>query len=271
MICRGILFFTVIYTATLSALIVEYEKPNTTSETAWEAVQPYLLPFNAPIRKTLDEIFSTSRVTADRESFTRAGFRLTPDQGLHVVVASHKELEGFLVKVIFDQIVCDAEDPLCDAPDLGEDWEQWIRRIQGERIIREGIAKLDYKKYFKVPFQWIYPLPNGPEAPQSEGYYPRSFIFIAEDMQLASPDHNTRFYKKMDKSLIKAIFTITTQYGLEDCCNKFNLPLCEDGKLAFIDTETFYQWPVNYHRMVEFISSTKHKYWNKLKKKRELK
>lgn len=261
---RWFLFFAIFCVAALSASSEEYEKPNTASDEAWEAVQPYLLPADSYVRKILDDLFSSSRITSDRESLEEAGFVLTPHQGLHVIVASHGFLNGFLVKVIVDKYNFHAEG-------LGEDWEQWIRRIEGEKLIREAIVRLGYKKYFKVPRQWIYPLPNGPEIHELKNYYPKSFVLVTEDMQLAPSEKNTKFYRHLSKSLMKAIFTITTELGLSDCCNKYNVPLCKDDKLAFIDTETFHQWPVDYHRMIEFLSPDRRKYWEKLRKEQDSK
>lgn len=237
---------------------VAYEVPEEVSEECWASVQPYFLPVNDNLRVRLDRIFSASRVTADRKSLEAAGFELTPDQGLHVVVASHRDLKGYLVKVILDKY-----DP--NTAGKGEDWQHWIKRIEGERVIRLAINDLGYKKYFKVPRQWIYPLPRGPKCPEKEGYYPKGFILIVEDMKLESKETNTQLYRKIGKKYLDAIYTITTKYGLSDCCNKHNLPWCKDGKMAFVDTETFHNWPINYHRLVEFLSTDKRTYWKKLR------
>lgn len=242
-----------------SPTVVEgYFCPVDVPEDVWQIVQPYLLPEELLLKKTLDRLFSRSRVIADRESLRAAGFRLTPDQGLHVVVAFHEEMKGYLIKVVLDKY-----DPNNNGK--GKDWQQWIQRIEGERYIRNAIADLNYKKYFKVPRQWIYPLPPGPECPEIEDYFPKGFILIAEDMKLEAPESNTKFYRKMPKKILDAIYVITTKYGLSDCCNKHNLPFCKDGKLAFVDTESFNKWPVDYHRMVEFLSSERRIYWNTLR------
>ncbi len=239
-------------------VLAGYEAPSEATGESWGAVQEYLLPYNYPLRCKLDRIFGASRVTADEESLRAAGFNLTPNQGLHVFVASHRDLSGYLVKVILDK-----DTPNTDGK--GMDWEHWIRRIEGERIIRQGIADLNYKKYFKVPRQWIYPLPAGPKCPDREGYTAKGFILIVENMKLETREANTKFFRKIPTRMLDAIFTITTKYGLSDCCNKHNLPWCRDGKLAFVDTETFYHWPVDYHRMVEFLSPQGRVYWRKLR------
>lgn len=227
-------------------------------EEAQHAVKPYLLPDNSPLWEPLDKIFGGARVTANKGAMREAGFEMTEDQGLHVVVASHKKLKGYLVKVILDKF-----DP--NTKDKGRDWEHWIRRIEGEKVIRQAVAELGYKKYFKVPRQWIYPLPPGPKCPEKEGYEPKYFILIVEDMRLDSRKANSSFYRSIGKKWLDAIYTITTKYGLSDCCNKHNLPLCRDGKLAFVDTETYHNWPINYHRMVEFLSESGRAYWKTLR------
>lgn len=235
-----------------------YEAPVDASGEAWEAVQGYLLPYGDPLRGELDRIFGASRVTADEASLREAGFTLTPDQGLHVFVASHKRLKGYLIKVVLDK----------DTPNTagkGADWEHWIRRIEGERVIRQGISDLGYKKYFKVPRQWIYPLPVSPRGVTKSGYTPKGFILVVEDMKLEPKDMNTLLYRTMKYKYLEMIYRMTTKYGLSDCCNKHNLPWCRDGKMAFVDTESFHRWPVDYHRMIEFLSTDGRVYWKKLR------
>ncbi len=69
---------------------------------------------------------------------------MTPNQGLHVVVAFHKDLKGYLIKAVLDKYDFNNEGK-------GEDWQQWIQRIEGEKYIRNAIAESGYKNYFKVP------------------------------------------------------------------------------------------------------------------------
>ena len=251
-----IFWFFFLWATTLCGM--QYQKPAEASEGAWMAVQEYLLPFGHRVRGELDEIFRGARVTANKDTLRAAGFALTPDQGLHVFVASHPRLKGFLVKVILDK-----DTPNTDGK--GMDWEHWIARINGERIIRQGINDLGYKKYFKVPRQWIYPLSEGPEAVEREGYTPKAFILVVEDMKLEPKKVNTELYREISTSRLKAIFRMATNFGLSDCCNKHNVPWCKDGKMAFVDTETFGRWPVDYHRMVEFLSPKGRMYWKKLR------
>ena len=241
------------------SLLEGYHRPENVPLDAWESVQPYLLPEKSPAFHPLNKLFGSKRITANKASLREAGFNLTEDQGLHVVVASHTKLKGYLIKVILDKY-----DP--NAKGGERDWEHWLKRIEGERVIRQAIAELGYKKYFKVPRQWIYPLPSGPKCPVRDNYIPKSFILIVEDMRLEPKQTNSQFYRHIGKKWLNAIYIITTKYGLSDCCNKHNLPLSRDGKLAFVDTETFYNWPINYHRMLEFLSTGGKSYWNALRR-----
>ncbi len=239
--------------------IEDYEKPLTVGDEGWEAVRPYLFLEDKSVKTTLDKLFGNARVTADREALLEHGFTLTPTQGLHVIVAGHPKLSGYLLKIIVDKYDINHEG-------LGEDWEQWIRRIEGERLIREGIKKLGYRDIFKVPHQWVYPLPNGPRPYDEPGYDPRSFILIVEDMKLATKEKNSKHFKRLEKWELEAIYEIATQYGLADCCNRNNLPLCKDGKMAFVDTEIYNQWPVDYHQMLQYLSDRGREYWKKITK-----
>ncbi len=84
-------------------------------------------------------------------------------------------------------------------------------------------------------------------------------------MKLEPHEFNTKFYRSLSKKVLRAIYTITKTYGLSDCCNKNNLPVCKDGKLAFVDTESYKKWPVNTHQMLEFLSNEGRVYWKQLR------
>jgi hypothetical protein len=237
--------------------VADYAKPLTATDEAWEAVQPYLFLKDKGVKRVLDELFGKERITSDRESLMAKGFVFTPIQGLHVVVAAHKKLKGYLVKVIVDKYEFNREG-------LEEDWVEWIKRIEGEKVVRKGIATLGYKDLFKVPRQWIYPLPNEPKPIEEPGYEPKSFILIVEDMKLEDKKKNAKHYRQMEKWEMEAIYLITTECGMADCCNRNNLPLCKDGRLAFVDTEIYNRWPVDYHQMLQYLSDRGKEYWKKL-------
>src|SRR5690606_27100328 len=96
----------------------------------------------------------------------------------------------------------------------------------------------------------------------------KKYILFEEEMEIL----NDRECKEMWKSsavtmyFLDAFFIILKEAGLNDCAKPDNAPFCKDGKVAFIDTETHNQWPVDYRRLAPFLSSEMQKYWKQITK-----
>lgn len=230
-----------------------YNKSPYVSDEGWNAVQPYLIPENHPIKAELDRIFSASRVTKDRESIAAAGFELTETQGLHVVACKHKKLKGYVIKMY------------TDLNSLEEDWKKWVNRVEGAKLIREAIEKFGYKNIFKVAKKWIYPLPLDPSPPDEPIYHRKNFVLVVKDMKLLDHKENHKKYRQeADYKLLKKIFKITELLGLSDTPRANNLAWNKEGKLVFVDTESYHKWPVNYHPLVEFLSKYNRARWKEI-------
>lgn len=68
------------------------------------------------------------------------------------------------------------------------------------------------------------------------------------------------------QDLLEALFTLTTELRLADCTKPKNCPFSMDGKVAFIDTQTFNTGYVKYQRLTPFLSSPMRDYWEKITK-----
>lgn len=230
-----------------------YVKSPFVSDEGWNAVQPYLIPENHPIKAELDTIFSASRVTRDRESMAAAGFELTETQGLHIVACKHKQLKGYVIKMY------------TDLNSIEEDWKKWVNRVEGARLIKGAIEKFGYKNIFKVAKKWIYPLPLDPSPPDGPNYHRKNFVLVVKDMKLLDHKTNHKKYRnEADHRLLKKIYKITELLGLSDTPRANNLAWNKEGKLVFVDTETFHKWPVNYHPLVEFLSKYNRARWKEI-------
>lgn len=217
----------------------------------WEAVQPYLIPGDHKVKAKLDHIFHASRVTASRDSVRRAGFIFTEKQGAHGVTAFHPELPGYVVKIMTD-----------DNP-IEDEWISFLQRINGAQVIQNAINEYGYKKYFKVPKKWIYPLPAEPRP--FEGSYPRNFVLIVEDMKILPWLENRQAWKaNKDKKILEALYRVLKKCGLTDSLRPHNVPFSRDGRIAFVDTAHYNQWPVNYHQLLEYMSSSLWPFWKEL-------
>lgn len=227
-----------------------YTKSPYVSDEAWAAVQPYLLPENNPLKGKLDQIFRGSRATASRQALVNAGFTYTQKQGSHVITAKHSKLSGVVIKLLTD-----------DNPNPDE-WKGWVQRVKGAQLIQQGINEFKSSRYFKVPKKWIYPLP--PE-PSPSGVYRRNFILIAEDMKLLPYEDNKMQWRcSKDKKRLEALYKLQQKYGLNDSVRIANIPMCRDGRVAFVDTEVYYWFPVDYHPLLEYISTSLWDYWKQL-------
>ncbi len=209
----------------------------------WLQLKPYFLPINHPVKEKLDRLFHDNRVTLSTETFTGAGFSITRrNRPYNAVVTGHKELKGFLVKVYLDSQMAIPE------------WQMWLNRINGIEVIRECVKKHGYTG-FVLPKKWIYPLPTEPSPPLSSSYHRKNFILVVEDMNILKHKQNKRFYKqKMNRELLTELYTVIMECQLTDCISIVNIPFTKRGKIAFVDTELFYNGTPNFSRLKKHLS-----------------
>ncbi len=201
-----------------------YERPSQIDPEVWETLTPYFLPVDSPLKVALDSIFKKRNILKSKKALRQAGFLLfTPAE--KIVVARHYKLRGYLIKAYLEK-------------GEGDKWHWWKRRIDGANLIRESIARHSFEDLMKVPQKWIYPLPV--ISAENSAPRQRNFILVAEDMSpLNSYDNHKAYKKKMNPRLLEAFYTIVTENHLRDSLHFDNVPFCEDGKMAFLDTEHF--------------------------------
>lgn len=250
LIWRLLLPFALSFSLFLSA---EYTYNPLVPKEIWEELTPYFLPEEHPIKGSLDQIFHRSRVTTNEEIFTKAGFAITrQNRPYNAVVTGHKKLKGFLVKVYLD-----SQYPVID-------WQMWMRRIKGCEVIQECIQKHQLTQLL-VPKKWIYPLPQDPSPPEEEWINRKHFILVVEDMNIVDHQENGRLFKeKMTRRLLKEIFTVMAECELTDCVWIGNMPFTKKGKIAFLDTELFYNGFPEFERLKKYLSIPMQKHLDKL-------
>lgn len=245
------------------------DTPNTTeinpsiyvSDEVWMEVRDFLMPKNHPIKKQLDQIFSRSRALCDKESMKLAGFYpAKPQHHTKIIVTTHPELTGYVIKAYLDDQEYHSNKP---------EHYFWIKRSKGARLIREFITTQKYENYFKVPKKWIYLLPDEPSPPSN--YLRKMFILVEEDMELVDKKTNKKLWGSecVTEELLTALFTITTELGLFDCTKPDNCPFSIDGKVAFIDTQSYHKRHVKYHKLTPYLSPPMQIYWQELIKNKE--
>lgn len=223
----------------------------------WKKIQPYLLPEDHPVKPVLDEIFSSSRVIRDENTMEEAGFIEPHIRAFsHLVIGKHPDIKGYIIKTYLDvQTECNRGLP---------EHELWIERIKGSILIRDTIKTHIWEKIFKVPKKWIYILPDSPSPPF--GFYRKNSILVEEDMDLCSHKRNEEIWNSeiVNRKLLKKFYYLITEVGLVDCAKPCNAPFSNDGKIAFIDTESFNEWPIRYKSLIKHLTPEMQVYWQKL-------
>lgn len=219
----------------------------------WNELKPYFLPFHHPIKKKLDRFFQKSRVTLCEETFLKAGFKITrKNRPINAIVTGHKKLQGFLLKVYLDNQLIVSEGEL------------WLRRIKGCEVIQSCLKKHGYTQ-FVLPKKWIYPLPEEPSPPLNPSYNRKNFILVVENMNILKSKENFYAYKhKMTRRRLNELYTVLMECQLTDCVYIGNIPFTQAGKIAFVDTELYFNGIPNFNRFKKYLSASKQAYLEEL-------
>ncbi|MFQ5729871.1 MAG: hypothetical protein ACE5GN_05885 [Waddliaceae bacterium] len=226
------------------------------SEAVWNQVSPYFLPMDHPIRPVLDRIFSKDRVTLSLKSMKKAGFiNPSPRKWTHLIVTKHPDVPGYVFKIFLDVQRYFKQKP---------EHVHWLERIHGAQTLEAEINKRRWHHIFKVPKKWIYPLPAEPSPPKA--FLRKNFILVEEDMDIFDTTANHEKWKSnwVTTAILDAVYTLLQKFGLHDCAKPDNIPFSKDGRISFVDTQTLYQWPVLYKKLMPHLSPEMQGYWEKL-------
>lgn len=213
----------------------------------------YLMPDDHPAKVVLDHIFSKSRAILDTKSMVKSGFiNPYPRKFTRLVVTRHPSLEGYIIKTYLDAQRYYKKK---------SEHHYWKLRIQGAQAIRNFIELHEWKDQFKVPQKWIYALPETP-APPAE-LLRKNYILVEEDMEIYSRKENKMQWasKTVTPDLLNHLFELLNELGLHDCTSIDNIPFSKDGRIAFIDTQTFNEWPIDYGKLTPYLSEEMKHYW----------
>lgn len=229
----------------------------------WQLVEPYLMPESHPLKKKLDKLFSQSRVLSSRTTLVAAGFEdKKPEPVTKIIVTRHKEMKGYIFKIYTDDYL--------DYHHGEPEHFTYIRRARGSKLIRDEIAKKGWQSTFKAPKKWIYALPASPD-PLRPDHVRRNFILVEEEMDLLSKDKMKEKWQNgtMTKEHLDKLYYLTTRLGLRGCCKYDNVPICKDGKIAFVDTQSNLRWPIAYNRLARVLKGDMLTYWQNLTQDKE--
>lgn len=194
-----------------------------------DIMRPYLLPLNHPVKKTLDKICLHSRIILNPETFKESGFHVLHHQRISKIrVASHPELNGYLVKVYLD----------CETVDLKKTpgWLRLARRCEGAKNVRDLIKRKGLK-HFTVPRKWLYfpPVDHLPEGYTRKTMQPA--LLVVTDMNIVSLEESLdAWWNKISTEHLDELYCILS-HGFASAYLPFNIPYCKNGKFACVDTE----------------------------------
>ncbi len=206
------------------------------------------------MKAKLDKIFTKKkRVLLSTKTLKKAGF-LNPKarKFTRLIVVKHEEIPGFVFKIYLD-----SQRYYKDVPE----YNLWIQRIKGVARIRQVIKQYQLEEYFKTPTKWIYLVPERPAPP--EDFLAKVTILVEEDMNLLSAKANAERWKSdlVSKPLLDGLYKILKLVGLKDCCKIDNIPFSTDGRVAFIDTQTYGETAIPYKVVGKALSDENKRYW----------
>lgn len=222
----------------------------------WSRVSDFLLPDDYPIKQQLDFIFSSSRAFYDLQSMLDAGFEpASPQHHTQIIVTRHPLLTGYVIKAYLDIQSYHSGKP---------EHYFWIKRATGASLVKKSIERHGYQHLLKVPKKWIYLLPDHPSPPAE--CVRKMFILVEEDMNLYDNFTNEMFWGStfITKELLDAVYTVVTELGLFDCAKPANCSVSKDGRLAFVDTQSYFVKPVRYDKLTPYLSPPMQQYWIEL-------
>jgi hypothetical protein len=225
------------------------------AESLLQEITPYLLPDNHPIKADLDQLFTSSRALFNLKTLEKAGFKKSRLRKFtRLLVTSHPAFPGYIFKLFLD---------VQRYPKNRPEYKFWFLRCQGARQIQALITANNLQSLFKVPQKWIYLLPNYPKPPL--GYFPKLTLLVEEDMNILSEKENKKMWASsaVNTPLLEGLYLILKTVGLRDCTKPDNIPFSHDGKVAFVDTQTFDE-KVDYKRFTRYLSKPNQKIWKAL-------
>lgn len=246
---RALALVFVFFTLSLAAL--EHDCPVNVPYDVWERLSPYFLQEDHPAKKKLDLIFSSKDLLKNEGSLKKAGFKPTGARGYSkTLILKHKKLKKHLIKTYTDDQIGIV------------DYEIWMRRIDGAFAVSSAIENHGFQKFFKVPRKWIYQVPRN-----GNSFDEKNFVLVVEDMEIYDKRGNGIMWSNaeyVNKENLNALYIILKEVGLKDSIYIDNIPFSIDERIAFVDTDHFYQWPVQYGRLTPVLEKNMQDYWTGL-------
>lgn len=157
------------------------------------------------------------------KSFKKAGFDVVErTRDTRIMAASHDDAKGYLFKKYNNDRRAD------------EQLENYQIRIEGARLLRALIDERGLRNIV-VPRKWLYELP-AQFATERKGLRRPSYVLIVEKFKILEDSKSE--YGSIDKQTLRELCAVVYRFPGLDSTPK-NVPFTKDGKIAFIDTESW--------------------------------
>lgn len=211
---------------------------------------------DCPYKEKLDAFFSQNRHTFNEKSMKKAGFdEIKIRKFTRLIVTRHPDFAGLIFKLYLD-----TQRYYKGVPEE----DNWKARIKGITGVRQIVEKKGWQPFFKIPQKWLYELPSYPKCPS--GYLEKKSILVEEDVGLVSSQENKRLWKSnfITFEHLEHLYTILSSLELRDCSKIHNIPITKDGRIAFIDTQSFEAGEVDYSQLNEALNEVNKNFWMQL-------
>ncbi len=156
------------------------------------------------------------------ESFRSAGFEVkTRSSANKIMVGRHPSTAGYLFKKRANHV------------SLDEQLTNYEHRLEGARRLKTFIAQHRLQRV-AVPQKWLHQLPQSFSA--RLGTPLPSHVLVVERFEVLDKDEVARGYRHLSEAALRELCVVLFEFrGLDSSIR--NMPLVEDGRIAFIDTE----------------------------------
>ena len=170
-------------------------------------------------------LFHDPRMFNSRSTFIAAGFDVMKQAAPHnIMVGRHPSVDRYLFKKYNRDVPLDEQE------------ENYHKRQRGAEKIQHVIDKYRMHR-LAVPKKWIYELPDEFAERRQDSY-----VLIAERMDILSVDESARRYRTIDTATLDELCIMLFHFkGFDSAIH--NLRFTTDGKIAFIDTESWDRSP----------------------------
>lgn len=206
----------------------------------------YLLPEDNWLHERMDKIFRDQAVLKDEQSFAKAGFKILRTKGSGMMVASHSQLPGYLIKAFLTS----------NSRAFDDTW--MVNRCRGAENVRNVIQEKNLK-YIIVPDKWIY-------YTSKEDYCVG--VLVVTHMKTLSHKESAATWKKAPKKVIDELYAIVGE-GFASIALTSNVSAVKGGKFACLDTEFPDRREFDYKKLKKRLSPESYEHFCNLLKQDE--